>query len=421
MTYVIIGNGTAGINAAVTIRRRDPRARICIISDETRYYYSRTALMYIAMGHMRLEDTRPLEPRFYTAHRLELMFETVTSIDTQAKRVQLSRGDTIAYDKLLIATGSVAAMHGWEGSDLDGVVAFVLYQDLQDVLRAIPRTKKAVVVGGGLIGIELVEVFRSAGIDVTFLIRGATFWDKALSEQEGRMVERHMRDDHGVDVQTNASLERIRGSGGRVQGITTTDGREIACDTVGVTTGVRPNIEMASRSGIPCKKGVLVNDRLQTHIPDVFAAGDCVEIEKPMQARNFIMSIWYLARDMGGVAADNMLGDDRAYTMGPWYNSAKFFDLEYTSAGKFMPTQPDEHDYMVWGIDGKRSVRIVHNDTRVIGFSMIGARWDHEVLLSCIENRLSLAQAVQQLPAAFFDPEFHAFERAFTLPGETSV
>ncbi len=413
MTYVILGNGVAGINAATTIRAKAPGARIVVVSDETRMYYSRTALMYIAMGDMRLKDTQPLEARDFKRMRIERYYDTATSLDTANKKVILANNSPIAYDKLCVATGSIAAMHGWKGSGLDGVVNFVLYQDLENLMRLIPQTRKAVVVGGGLIGIELVEVLRHFGIEVTFLIRGETFWNKALSEDEGRLVQRHMQNEHGVNVITGDSLDTIYGSNGCVAGITTTQGRDLACRTVAVATGVRPNIEMVSRSGIPCRKGVLVNDRLQTHVPDVYAAGDCVEIEKSMEAHNFVMSIWYLARDMGRVAGSNMCGDSVVYEPGMWYNSAKFFDFEYTSAGKFLPDSEDENDFFYADSQGRRSVRIVYREQRVIGFSMIGARWNHEVLHEFIHNRHTLTYVLDNLSKAWFEPEFHSFERSF--------
>ncbi len=405
MKYVITGNGVAGINGAISIRRRDPRGSITVISDETPYYFSRTALMYIAMDEMRLEDTEPFERDYFKKNRIDCVQKRAGRIDTSGRKVLLDDGTSIDYDRLLLATGSLPAMFGWPGSDLDGVVNFVTYQDLQEITGTINNVQRAAVIGGGLIGIELAEVLLHHGIEVHFIIREDTFWPRALSPEEGRLVESHMRE-KGINLHMGKDLHSIDGESGRVKGVTFGNNEQLPVDLVGITTGVKPNIQLASDSGIPVNKGIIVNSKMETGIPDIYAAGDCVERETGDPVIPGIISIWYLSRDMGKTSGINMAGGSSTFTPGSWYNSAKFFDLEYTSVGEYLPVE-NSAGFVYFENDEKDfSVRIVHRDRIIRGFSMIGSRWDHEALQRFIDNEQSVEYFHGNYRRACFDPEF---------------
>ncbi|MDP5100831.1 MAG: FAD-dependent oxidoreductase, partial [Nonlabens sp.] len=167
---VIIGNGIAGITAARHIRKLSNK-RITVISGETPYFFSRTALMYVYMGHMKFEHTQPYENWFWDKNRIELKQAWVSQIDTDAKRLVFYDTSTLEYDKLIIATGSVPNKFGWPGQDLKGVQGLYHASDLDLLERYAPNNtvcKRAVIVGGGLIGIELAEMLHSRHIPVTF-------------------------------------------------------------------------------------------------------------------------------------------------------------------------------------------------------------------------------------------------------------
>ena len=402
MNHVIIGNGVAGIRAAMAIRAADRKSSISVVSQETPYFFSRTALMYIAMGAMRLEDTEPFERRRYDEMNISLVHDRALWVDRKSKAVALEHGGALRYDRLLLATGSVPAMFGWPGADLEGVVNFVSCQDIERVMALAKKAKHAVIVGGGLIGIELAEVLRHCGIGVTFLIREPWFWPRALSREEGALVERLMANE-GIRVLTGTELVSINEKSRKAAGVTTSSSEEIAADIVGITAGVVPDISLAKNSGIPADRGVLVNDRMETEVPGIYAAGDCAERKGagPLS----VISIWYAARDMGSTAGVNMSGGSAVYDPGPWYNSAKFFDLEYTVAGAYLPGDGDETWYRE-DTGGRASVRMVHRGGRVLGFSMIGSRWDHEALLRFIREGLGPDAALERLDEARFDAEF---------------
>jgi len=402
--YVIIGNGVAGINAALAIRERSASAHITVISRETEYYYSRTALMYIAMGTMTGKDTEPYERHFYQSRGIHLIYGHARDIDTRNKKVKMEDQAPVAYDKLLLATGAVVATHDWPGNDLKGVTGLISYQDSENVIRLMKNARYAVVVGGGLIGVELCEVFRHFHLDVTFLIRGPSYWHKALCTEEGQFTEKHIAA-HGVHVITSDELARINGKNGMVESITTKSGRTLPCDILGNATGVKPEITLARQAGISCHKGILTDWQLKTDIPDIYAAGDCVEIQSCDP--HFMEAIWYTARDMGNIAGLNMSGDSLSYNPGEWYNSAMFFEKEYTVAGRYGVLQEGETDYLYQ--DEDHSMRIILHNNILEGFSMIGSRWDHEVLLRFIREKKDLDYFLTHYREAQFNPELQIY------------
>ena len=198
MHVVIIGNGISGITAARHIRKKSDY-RITVISAESDYFFSRTALMYIYMGHMKFEHTKPYEDHFWKKNRIDLKRAFVENINLKTKVLGLDSGEEIPYDKLIIATGSKPNKFGWPGQELEGVQGLYSLQDLEALERAAPDNKsckKAVIVGGGLIGIEMAEMLRSREIPVTFLVREPSFWDVVLPKGESAMINEHILEHH---------------------------------------------------------------------------------------------------------------------------------------------------------------------------------------------------------------------------------
>src|SRR5690606_34963563 len=204
---VIIGNGISGVTAARHIRKLSNH-KITIISAETEHFFSRTALMYIYMGHMKFEHTKPYEDWFWKKNRIELVHDWVTQIDFETKELLLESGTAVSYDILVLATGSRPNKFGWPGEDLKGVQGLYSKQDLELMERSTRNIRQAVVVGGGLIGIEMVEMLRSRDVQVTFLVRESGFWEIVLPKEESSMVERHMNE-HQVGLRMNTELKEI--------------------------------------------------------------------------------------------------------------------------------------------------------------------------------------------------------------------
>ena len=406
MHATIIGNGVTGVTAALRLRELQPDWRISLISGESRYHYSRPALMYVFMGHMRYEDTKPFEDSFWEQQRLELVRDWVTGIDVDAKRLTLHRGGASSYDKLLIATGSKPNKFGWPGQDLDGVQGLWGLHDLKQLYDTVQRTRHAVIVGGGLIGIELAEMLHARGVHVTFLVRESSYWNNILPEEESQMVNRVIRE-QGIDLLLETELDEILGDeAGRVRGVRTKDGRELACQFVGLTAGVSPNVDLVRETGIEVGRGVLVDWSLRASAPDVFAAGDCAELVTPEGERNVIQQVWYTGKMQAKVAAEGMAGHEATYDRGVWFNSAKFLDLEYHTYGQVGFRVPDEENLFWEHPNHKHSARIVHVGGELIGLQSMGMRWRHEVAEPWLVRRKPVREVIEELPALDFDPEF---------------
>ena len=406
---VIIGNGISGITTARHVRKRSD-AKITVISAETDHFFSRTALMYIYMGHMKYEHTKPYEDWFWKKNRIELKRAFVERIDTAQKILSFSGGETMNYDKLVLATGSKPNKFGWPGQDLKAVQGLYSYQDLESMERNTKEISRAVIVGGGLIGIEMAEMLLSRNIPVTFLVRESSFWNNVLPQGESEMINRHIREHH-VDLRLNAELKEILSDdNGRARAIVTGNGEEIPCQFVGLTAGVSPNTEFLEGSGIETKRGILVDPYLQTNVPDVYAVGDCAEFKIPNGERRPIEQVWYTGRMMGEAVAATLTGDQTRYNPGHWFNSAKFFDIEYQTYGWVWAKPKENEDDFYWEHEsGKICLRLRwdKNSGKLLGVNNFGFRLRHHAFDKWFNEERTVEYVLAHLSDANFDPEFY--------------
>jgi NADPH-dependent 2,4-dienoyl-CoA reductase/sulfur reductase-like enzyme len=412
--FVIIGNGVAGIEAAHTIRERHlpKHAKITVISKETEYFFSRTALMYAYMNQMERRDLEPFERKSYEKQEIDLLLDTVTDLDADKKIITLEKGGELPYDKLLIATGAKPRHVDFKGLDKvkEGFVNFVSMQDLDECERLTPSTSQAVVVGGGLIGIELVECLNFHKVKTTFLVREDTYWPVALAKEEGELVAEHIRH-HGVDLRLAEELDEILvDDNGRVRAVITNKGDEIPCQMLGMCIGVVASVDWLKGATTPPEIGrsLSVDRAFKTSLPDVYGAGDCVQIETG-EERPIVETIWYSAKRHGRLAALSMLGDTVNYDPPLFYNSSKFFEIEYTTVGDVIRV-PDNARALWRELPGKhitqRIVYLPEEGDRVIGFNMLGSRWNHRLLERWVRERRSLGFVKEHLTSAQFDVEF---------------
>lgn len=410
MKIVILGNGISGITAARHIRKHSDHD-ITVISAESDYFFSRTALMYIYMGHMRLKDTQPFEDWFWEKNRIQLKKAWIKSVDFAQKQLITSDGASIPYDKLLLAVGSAPNKFGWPGQDLEHVNGLYTLQDLSAMERASKEgIERAIIVGGGLIGIEMAEMFHSRNIKATLLVRENSYWDQVLPPEESAMVNREI-ERHGIDLRLNTELKEIIDDGkGKACAVVTNTDERIDCQYVGLTAGVHPNIAFLKDTPLETQKGILVNEFLETNLDDVYAIGDCAQLRNPNPGRRAIEAVWYTGRMMGEVAAYNICGHKTAYDPGIWFNSAKFMDIEYQVYGDVQAQAPDNHQQLYWEHpEGRKSIRIIyHAESNItLGFNLMGVRYRHEVCEKWIQEEAPIEKVLQNLSLANFDPEFY--------------
>lgn len=405
---VIIGNGISGITAARHIRKLSNK-RITVISSESDFFFSRTALMYVYMGHMKFEHIQPYENWFWEKNSINLVRGFVSHVDTKDKQLTIDKIHKINYDKLLIATGSRPNKFGWPGQDLDGVMGMYHKQDLENLEKHTNRCESAVIVGGGLIGIELAEMLLSRGKKVTFLVREDSFWNGILPKEESEMINRHIREHH-IDLRLATNLKEILpDENGQVKAVVTDKGETIPCQVVGLTAGVTPNVDFLKNSGIELGRGVKVNRYLETNIAGVYALGDCAEQLEPVGDRRPIEAVWYTGRMMGETVAQTICGKPTQYKPGHWFNSAKFLDIEYQTYGWVWAHPKANEDQFYWEhADGKKCVRLVYdkNTREFLGINTFGIRMRHEFFDKVLTEKWSVDQVAANLKDANFDPEF---------------
>ncbi len=410
---VIIGNGISGVTAARHIRKHSDK-KITIVSAETDHFFSRTALMYIYMGHMNYEHTKPYEDYFWKKNRIELKRGYVETVDHANKRLKFADNSLLDYDKLVLAVGSKPNKFGWPGQDLDGVQGLYSYQDLEALEKNAPNNKvckHAVIVGGGLIGIELAEMLASRAIPVTFLVRESSFWNGVLPEGESAMINRHIKNHH-IDLRLSSNLkEIIADENGRARAAVIAEtGEEIACDVVGLTAGVSPNIDFLKDSGIELGRGIKVNRMLETNIKDIYAIGDCAEQHEPIGNRRPIEAVWYTGRMMGETVAQTLCGNPTEYKPGHWFNSAKFFDIEYQTYGWVFSKPRENETHFHWKHEDDTKCITVCTETstgKFLGLNTFGIRMRHEVFDRWLTEGRSTDYVMDHLREANFDPEFY--------------
>jgi len=417
---VIIGNGISGITAARHIRKLSDH-RITVISAETDHFYSRTALMYIYMGHMKYANTKPYEDWFWKKNRIDLKRAFVKTVDPNKKELHLDTGETMSFDKLILATGSKPNKFGWPGQDLKGVQGLYSMQDLELLEKNSADCKRAVIVGGGLIGIELAEMLRSRDIPVTFLVRETNFWDNVLPDENSKILNKHILSHH-IDLRLGVNLEKIDADeNGWAKSVTIKEtGEEIECSIVGLTAGVSPNINFLKESGIELGRGIKVNRFLETSSPDIYAIGDCAEQHEGIGQRRPIEAVWYTGRMMGETVAQTICGNRTQYNPGNWFNSAKFLDIEYQTYGWVFNsrTKKDYEQHFNWvHEDETKCITLAyHKDTdEFLGINTFGIRMRHEVMDKWLTEKRDATYVMQNLAQANFDPEFFRKHEATIL------
>ena len=405
---VIIGNGISGVTAARHIRKNSDH-EITIISAETDHFWSRTALMYIYMGHMKFEHTKPYEDWFWEKNKINLVNDYVEKIDTTGKQLQLKAKGLFAYDQLILATGAKPNKFGWPGQDLEGVSGMVSYQDLHYIEKHTAGIDRGVIVGGGLIGVELAEMLHSKNIDVTFLVREEQFWNNVLPQQEATIISNHIKENH-IDLRLGSELKEILADeNGHVRAVITSDGDELPCQFVGLTAGVHPNISLAKESGIETGRGILVNEYLETSADGVYAIGDCAERREPLPNRRPIEQVWYTGRMMGETVAKTITGNKTPYLPGHWFNSAKFFDIEYQTYGWVWNRPKENEAEFYWEHEsGKKCMHFIFDKESklFLGVNTFGIRLRHESFDAWLKEKRDIFYVLENLREANFDPEF---------------
>ncbi|MGM0485988.1 MAG: FAD-dependent oxidoreductase, partial [Planctomycetota bacterium] len=328
----IIGAGAAGIAAAESLRRAAPRTEIIVISKETEHPYYRLNLTRYLAGEVE-RDELPMHPAsWYEEQNIELLLgKEAARIDLDDHVVELSDGDRVPYDKLLLAAGAHPYVPSIPGADCNGVTSVRTVHDADSILEACRAGARCVCIGGGILGLETAGALARRGVDVTLLERHQWLMPRQLNPKAGEILSGYVNR-LGIKLLREASTQEIVGDTA-VRGVRLEDGRDIPAELVVIATGVRPNSSLAQESGLSVNRGVVVDNYLRASHPDVLAAGDVAEHE------GVIHGLWTVSRAQGAIAGMNLAGTATEFGGLPRFNTLKVLGLELASIGQIMPEE----------------------------------------------------------------------------------
>jgi len=315
------------------IRSHDDQAEIILLSEESHGYYSRPGLAYFLTKELNEAQLFPFSSTDFQRLGVRPHKARVVKILPDQHLVELGDGSYLGYDRLLIATGATAARTNVPGANLRGVVKLDNLADAHKILSLAGRRRVAVVVGGGITALEIVEGLVANGVKVHYFLRKDRYWNNVLDETESRIIEGRLVE-HGVKIHHNTELAEILEKKGRVGGVRTVDGRRISCDLVAIAIGIRPRIKLAQLSGLEVDRGILVDEFMQTSTAHIYAAGDVAQVYDPFTGKSVVDSLWGPAREQGAAAGTNMAGIEKAYSKPVAFNVTRLAGLTTTIIGK---------------------------------------------------------------------------------------
>ncbi len=409
--YVVIGAGVAGITAAEQIRRQDGEASIIVINGENYPFYRRLSLSTYLQGQTDLASLLVKKPEDYAALAIQVVQDRVERLDPQAQQLFLHSGETCSYDGLIIATGGSAIRPSIPGINLAGVR--VGYWDMVDTLWYEGQMKQlagqpAVVIGGGVLGLELADCFNRAGLRVTIVQLGATLGEPLTDAVAGRILADRVKES-GADYRLGVSVQEILGDDrGHVRAVLTSAGEEIPTCLVGVCIGIRPNTQWLVDSGIALEQGCIVVDAfLKTNFDNIYAAGDCTLVKTSNMVGYRPNRTWQVATNQGMGAAWNLLGAGQPYQEGLFYNAGVLYDLPYTMLGKFNP-DPSDPSCQIYtydpGDDPYAYFKLTVQDGKLVGAMLLGRQRRTNILRKIIEGNFIVTGHERELMDAKFKP-----------------
>ena len=376
---VVIGNGMAGVAAVEEVLKLDPTVAVTIFGDEPHVNYNRILLSDVVAGKRAAKDI-VLNPReWYEQNRIDLRAGArVASIDPEGKTVTDASGAVTPFDRLLIAVGGSPFIPPMQGADKAGVLCFRTLEDCERILDLAQKSRRAVVIGGGLLGLEAARGLINHGLSVTVVHLMDRLMELQLDDLGAALLKREM-ERMGIEFLLNTTATEILGNG-KVEGIRLKSGEDMPADLVLVCTGVRPNLELARAAGLAAHRGLIVNDRLQTSHPDIFAVGDVVEHRGKVYG--FIDPI----REQVRVAADAMVGPGALrYEGSVCATVLKVAGVELMSAGQFLGGPG--YEKLVF-IDSTKGVykKVVLQRGRLVGMILLGTKKNGQELFNLIKS-----------------------------------
>ena len=375
MNYVIIGNGVSSIGAIEGIRRQDQKGKIVIIGAEEAPAYGRPLISYLLAGKIGPERLALRGDDYYVKNGVDLKLGTsATAIDTAGKTVTTDKGETIKYDRLLVCTGGVPFVPPITGVKGPDIYSFTTLAHANTLIELSKSIKRAIVIGGGLIGLKAAESLHDRGVGVTIVELAPRILSGGFDEKAGGLAAARLKK-VGIDVNCGVTAKEIqRDKNGRVKGVLLTDGRFLESDIVVVAIGVVPHSAIAKEAGIKVERGIIVDGKLMTSAKDVYAAGDVAQAMDQLSGEHRVVPIWPNAYNQGYAAGRNMAGAKQPYQGGLPMNSISFYGLPTISVGVVNPPEGDASYEVSALLDEEKETyrKLVFKDGRLVGYVLVG-------------------------------------------------
>ena len=404
---IIIGNGVAGATAAEVIRKKNKDISISVYSDEPYPFYSRIKLPHFLGDEIKQENTYIYNTDWYKEKRIELYSGTkIKKIEPDKKSIVTERDEKVSYDKLLLATGSTNFIPPIKGREKNGFFTLRTIGDVLSIKEYSLNNKKAVLIGGGLLGLEAARGLRVRGLDVTVVEFFPRLLPRQLDEKGAKVLQR-LIEKMGINIVLNAQSDEVLGED-KVAGLKLKDGRNVDCNLIIISAGITPRIEIAKEAGISVNKGIIVNERFETNVKGIYAAGDCAEF----QGR--IYGLWTASTEQGTVAGNNIAGVDTVYSGTTPSTTLKIVGIDLTSIGVVnppSPTSPLEGEGKGEGYrelireDGSDDIykKLVIKDGKIVGAILLGDTKDVRAVGKLIKNNVDVSKYEDKLVDSKFD------------------
>ncbi len=403
MEYVIIGNGVAGVQAAEQIRRFDVNGNITMVADETFPPYCRPMISLLLEGSVQPSQLPIRGEDFYRRLNITpVLGRRVSAIDPASQTLTIPEGDTIAFDKLLIATGADPRPISAQNQDLKNIFYMRTEAQVRQMTESLPREGHALVLGGGLVGFKAAYGLLCRGLTVTMLIRSGYPLSMQADPIAGQMIQAIL-EENGLTVRVGAEVSAFEGTR-RVKSALLTDGSRVDCDLAVIGKGVLPALSFVPRDAIEVDLGILVDPHMETSIPDIFAAGDVAEFIDIARQRRWVNALWPEAVNQGRIAGMNMAGRKVAYPGTLSRNVMRIFDFDIMTGGLVNP--PDTGQYQILShIDQGRRIyrKLVFDGDILKGMVMLNSVEQGGVLLALISSQ----QPIRIRKKRLLDPGFN--------------
>ena len=384
---VIVGNSAASLAALETIRRMDGTSPVTLVSDEAIPAYSRVLLPYLVSGERRDLSLRP--PDFSQRMRARMLLGR-RAVQIDADALVLDDGTRLPFDRLLLATGSRAAIPDIEGIDTPGVFPLKTMADALRIREQLPGARHAVILGGGLICLLVVHALLKVGLSVSIAVSSDRLLTRMLDEEAAALL-RHRLEEAGVRILTRTDVARIVGHEGRVRSVVTAAGEALPADLVILAKGIRPDIDLARAGGLATGRGVLVDEFLRTSRPGVFAAGDCAEApDMLVPGKKTIPGTWFEAVAQGESAGANMLDLSRPSPGAFKMNVMEILGVAVASMGLIQAPDSEGRE-VVRARDGNYRKLVISRD-RIVGAVLVGDVSEAGTIAMLIRRGLTLSE-----------------------------